>query len=132
MAKRVEMPKMGYDMTEGKIARWIKQEGDTVQVGDAIAEIETDKVSIEIEAFDAGVLRTIVRQVGDRVEVGGVIAVIEAEGSTWRRLVSLTPRRPPRRPATVNGPGRPTSDRRASRRPARLDGGRRARCQPVR
>ena len=70
MAKRVDMPKMGYDMTEGKISRWIKQEGEPVAVGDAIAEIETDKVNIEIEAFDAGVLKKIVRQVGDIVPVG--------------------------------------------------------------
>lgn len=76
MAKRVEMPKMGYDMTEGKISRWIKQEGDPVAVGDAIAEIETEKVNIEIEAFDAGVLRKIVRQVGETVPVGEVIAII--------------------------------------------------------
>ena len=76
MAKPVEMPRMGYDMTEGKIQRWIKHEGDSVSRGDVLAEIETDKVSIEIEAFQSGVLRKIVRQEGEVAQVGEIIAVI--------------------------------------------------------
>jgi pyruvate dehydrogenase E2 component (dihydrolipoamide acetyltransferase) len=78
MAKPVEMPRMGYDMTEGKISRWIKQEGDQVQTGEMLAEIETDKVNIEIESFASGVLKKILHQEGDTVPVGEVIAVIGA------------------------------------------------------
>jgi pyruvate dehydrogenase E2 component (dihydrolipoamide acetyltransferase) len=72
----VVMPKMGDTMEEGKILRWLKQEGDTVQKGDALAEIETEKVNIEAEAFFAGVLRKIVAQEGDTVAVGAPIALI--------------------------------------------------------
>ena len=49
--KKVEMPKMGDTMEEGKILRWIKKEGDPVKKGEMLAEVETDKVNIEIEAF---------------------------------------------------------------------------------
>ena len=52
--KTVEMPKMGDTMEEGKILRWIKHEGDTVKKGESLAEVETDKVNIEIEAFASG------------------------------------------------------------------------------
>ena len=62
MAKDIVMPKMGYDMTEGKLLRWIKHEGDTINKGEAIAEIETDKVNIEVEAFDSGVLQRVLVQ----------------------------------------------------------------------
>jgi pyruvate dehydrogenase E2 component (dihydrolipoamide acetyltransferase) len=72
----VVMPKMGDTMEEGKILRWIKHEGDTIQKGDALAEIETEKVNIEAEAFVAGVLRKIVAQEGATVAVGAPIALI--------------------------------------------------------
>lgn len=70
------MPKMGYDMEEGKIVRWIKHEGDAVERGEAIAEIETGKVNIEVEAFDSGILRRIVVGEGETVPVGQTIAWI--------------------------------------------------------
>lgn len=76
MASEVVMPKMGYDMEEGKIVRWIKQVGDAVQRGDVIAEIETGKVNIEVEAFDSGILRQIVVDAGETVPVGETIAWI--------------------------------------------------------
>ncbi|HEY1388005.1 MAG TPA: dihydrolipoamide acetyltransferase family protein [Ktedonobacterales bacterium] len=72
----VVMPKMGDTMEEGKILRWIKHEGDTVQKGDALAEIETDKVNIEAEAFAAGVLRKIIAQEGESIPIGQPIALI--------------------------------------------------------
>lgn len=72
----VVMPKMGDTMEEGKILRWIKHEGDAVQKGDALAEIETDKVNIEAEAFAAGVLRKIIAQEGESIPIGQPIALI--------------------------------------------------------
>ncbi len=76
MATQVEMPKMGYDMTEGTILAWHKQEGDPVSKGDVLGEIETGKVNIEIEAFDAGILRKILVHAGQTVPVGTPIAII--------------------------------------------------------
>ncbi|TMC89279.1 MAG: 2-oxo acid dehydrogenase subunit E2, partial [Chloroflexi bacterium] len=60
MMKTVEMPKMGDSMEEGKILRWIKKEGESVKKGEMLAEVETDKVNIEIEAFASGILRKII------------------------------------------------------------------------
>lgn len=74
--KTVEMPKMGDTMEEGKILRWIKHEGDTVKKGESLAEVETDKVNIEIEAFASGVLRKILVPEGQSAPIGAGIALI--------------------------------------------------------
>ncbi len=76
--KTVEMPKMGDSMEEGKILRWIKHEGDTVKKGESLAEVETDKVNIEIESFAGGVLRKILVAEGESAPVGANIALIGA------------------------------------------------------
>lgn len=80
MATDVLMPAMGYDMTEGTIVRWLKQPGDAVKRGEPIAEIETDKAVVEIEAFAEGTLAEIVASEGDVVPVGALIARIGADG----------------------------------------------------
>lgn len=74
--KNVEMPKMGDTMEEGKILRWIKQEGDSVKKGEPLAEVETDKVNIEIEAFASGTLRKILISEGNSAPIGAPIALI--------------------------------------------------------
>src|SRR3989442_10870811 len=76
--KTVEMPKMGDTMEEGKILRWIKHEGDKVKKGESLAEVETDKVNIEIEAFASGVLRKILVPEGESAPIGAGIALIGA------------------------------------------------------
>jgi pyruvate/2-oxoglutarate dehydrogenase complex dihydrolipoamide acyltransferase (E2) component len=76
----VTMPNLGYDMEEGKIAAWLKAVGDTVQRGEPIAEIETDKATVEMEAMSAGTLAEIVHEEGATVAVGDVIAILEADG----------------------------------------------------
>lgn len=76
--KKVEMPKMGDSMEEGKILRWLKKEGDPVKKGESLAEVETDKVNIEIEAFASGLLRKIVVPEGASALVGAEIALIGA------------------------------------------------------
>ena len=76
--KTVEMPKMGDTMEEGKILRWIKQEGDPVKRGESLAEVETDKVNIEIESFASGVLRKILVPEGESAPIGAGIALIGA------------------------------------------------------
>jgi pyruvate dehydrogenase E2 component (dihydrolipoamide acetyltransferase) len=76
--KTVEMPKMGDTMEEGKILRWIKHEGDPVNKGESLAEVETDKVNIEIESFASGVLRKILVPEGASAPIGAGIALIGA------------------------------------------------------
>lgn len=76
MISEVTMPSMGADMTEGTIAKWLKAEGDAVGRGDKIAEIETDKTVVEMEAYSEGLLRKIVVPEGSMVDVGTVIAFI--------------------------------------------------------
>lgn len=78
MATKVTMPQMGFDMTEGKVARWLKKIGDPVKQGDAVVEIETDKVNIESEAQGDGVLREILVTEGSTVPVKTMIAIIGA------------------------------------------------------
>ncbi|MCK1202470.1 dihydrolipoyl dehydrogenase [Streptococcus uberis] len=80
MAFKIIMPKLGVDMQEGEIIEWKKQVGDTVNEGDVLLEINSDKTNMEIEAEDSGVLLKIVRQEGDVVPVTEVIGYIGAEG----------------------------------------------------
>lgn len=74
----VVMPKLGDTMEEGKILNWLKHEGDAVAKGEALAEIETEKVNIEVEAFTPGVLRKILVPAGATVPVGAPIALTGA------------------------------------------------------
>ena len=76
MATSVVMPQLGYDMREGTVVRWIKQEGDAVAPNEVIAEIETDKAVVEFKPTTGGVLRRIVAGEGEAVPVGNLIAVI--------------------------------------------------------
>lgn len=74
------MPKMGDGMEEGTLLRWLKEVGETVDAGDPIAEIETDKVSLEIEATEGGVFSKALVEEGQTVPIGTPIATIGAEG----------------------------------------------------
>ena len=80
MATTIVMPKMGYDMREGTVVRWYKQEGETVDRGEVIADIETDKATVEFEAYTGGILQRLVAQEGIPVAVGDAIAVIAEPG----------------------------------------------------
>jgi pyruvate/2-oxoglutarate dehydrogenase complex dihydrolipoamide acyltransferase (E2) component len=75
----IEMPKLGYDMETGRIASWLKAVGDQVKRGEAIAEIETDKATVEMEARASGVIVEIVHGAGDEVPVGTTIAQLETD-----------------------------------------------------
>jgi pyruvate dehydrogenase E2 component (dihydrolipoamide acetyltransferase) len=80
MPTNVIMPSLGFDMTEGLLARWLKNEGDTVEKGQAIAEIETEKATVEIEAAGSGILARIIVHAGETVPVGTLIGVIADAG----------------------------------------------------
>ena len=76
MAFSVQMPALGESVTEGTVTRWLKQEGDTVELDEPLVEVSTDKVDTEIPSPAAGVLTKIIAQEDDTVEVGGELAVI--------------------------------------------------------
>lgn len=82
MAFSVQMPALGESVTEGTVTRWLKQEGDTVELDEPLLEVSTDKVDTEIPSPAAGVLTKIIAQEDDTVEVGGELAIIgdAAEG----------------------------------------------------
>src|ERR1700749_1122676 len=81
MATNILMPALSPTMTEGTLARWLKKEGETVKAGDVIAEIETDKATMEVEAVDEGILGKILAEDGTaNVAVNAPIAVLVEEG----------------------------------------------------
>ena len=80
MATNLNMPQMGYDMQEGTLVRWLKSVGDEVSLGDAVAEIETDKAVVEFESTAEGVLLELLVEEGTTVAVGESIATVGAEG----------------------------------------------------
>jgi 2-oxoglutarate dehydrogenase E2 component (dihydrolipoamide succinyltransferase) len=76
MPAEIRVPQMGESVTEATILRWLKKEGDSVAAGEAIAELETDKVNVEVPADTAGVIQSFAHAEGDTVAVGDVLAVI--------------------------------------------------------
>ena len=76
MATQVVMPKLSPTMEEGQLSRWLKKEGDKVSVGEGLAEIDTDKATMEAQALASGVLRKVLVKEGDTVPLGTVIAII--------------------------------------------------------
>jgi len=80
MAETVTMPKLGFDMAEGTLVRWVKAEGESVKKGDVLAEIETDKATVEVESNFSGVLNRRLVEQGTIVPVGSPIAIIDAPG----------------------------------------------------
>ncbi|MEC7281771.1 MAG: biotin/lipoyl-containing protein, partial [Verrucomicrobiota bacterium] len=80
MATLIDMPKLSDTMTVGTLVKWLKNEGDPVASGDMIAEVETDKATMEVECFDDGVLIKQYCGVGDEVAVGGAIAAVGEAG----------------------------------------------------
>jgi pyruvate dehydrogenase E2 component (dihydrolipoamide acetyltransferase) len=80
MAKPINMPKLSDEMTEGRIAEWMKKEGDPVKAGDIVAQVETEKATLDIEAFESGVLLGILVKPGETAPVGRPIAWIGAAG----------------------------------------------------
>jgi 2-oxoglutarate dehydrogenase E2 component (dihydrolipoamide succinyltransferase) len=120
MAFSVQMPALGESVTEGTVIRWLKQEGDTVELDEPLVEVSTDKVDTEIPSPAAGVLTKIIAQEDDTVEVGGELAVIgdASEGGA--------PKAPPQAPSQPEpqaaAPPQPEPEP-APAAPARVDSG---------
>lgn len=112
MPINIEMPKLSDTMTEGTLVRWLKQEGDEIEIGDIIAEIETDKATMEMEAFDEGVLSQISVAEGGKAPVGEVIAVLlepgeESGAMTPAPAAQATPEPTPAAPAVAESQAPP-------------------------
>src|SRR6185369_9696884 len=88
MAEVVKMPKMSDTMTEGVLAKWHKKVGDKVKSGDVLAEIETDKATMDFESYQDGVLLFIGVEEGKSVPVDEVIAVLGKEGEDYKAALT--------------------------------------------
>jgi pyruvate dehydrogenase E2 component (dihydrolipoamide acetyltransferase) len=104
MITKVLMPKLSEAMESGKVVKWLKREGEAIRGGDVIAEIETDKANVEIEAFGAGILRRIVVGDGGQVPVGELIGVIADAADDIGGVVATAPAAPP---AATSAPAMP-------------------------
>ncbi|MCL2385646.1 MAG: pyruvate dehydrogenase complex E1 component subunit beta [Alphaproteobacteria bacterium] len=108
MATTVLMPALSPTMEQGRLAKWLKKEGDPVRAGDVIAEIETDKATMEVEAVDEGRLAKILVPDGtDNVAVNTPIAVIAADGEAGGPVEPLAPTPPVKESKTEPGPPQP-------------------------
>jgi len=87
MAQIITMPKLSDTMTEGVVASWLKKVGDKIEEGDILAEIETDKATMEFEAFDEGTLLYIGLQEGETAPVDSLLAIIGEEGEDFSALL---------------------------------------------
>lgn len=87
MAEVIRMPKMSDTMVEGVIANWLKKEGDVIKSGDIIAEVETDKATMELENYEDGTLLYIGIKAGEAVPVDGIIAVVGTPGEDYSALL---------------------------------------------
>ena len=82
MAETISMPKLGFDMAEGLLVRWVKQVGETINKGDVLAEIETDKATVEVESSATGIVLQLIVDQGTMVPVNAPIAVVGQAGET--------------------------------------------------
>ena len=89
MAAQVVVPQLGESVVEARVARWLKKEGEAIAVGDPLVELETEKIDLEVNADQAGVLAKILRQEGEDVKVGEQLALIEAGAGARRRARAL-------------------------------------------
>jgi len=106
MAEVIKMPRMSDTMTEGVIVSWVKKEGDKVKSGDVMAEVETDKATMELESYTDGTLLYIGAKEGATVPVDGVIAVIGNPGEDFKALLGK------------NGGAAPAADKAPAAQPA--------------
>jgi pyruvate dehydrogenase E2 component (dihydrolipoamide acetyltransferase) len=112
MSTDIVMPKLSDTMEEGKILKWLKQVGDTIAAGEVIAEVETDKADMELEAAESGVLSKIAVPAGESATVGAVIAVVDGANDGQR---------------AAEPPARPAVDKPAAQSDGATDGDRHAR-----
>jgi pyruvate dehydrogenase E2 component (dihydrolipoamide acetyltransferase) len=118
MPIKILMPALSPTMTEGNLARWLKKEGDKIKAGEVIAEIETDKATMEVEAVDEGVLAKIVVPEGtENVAVNNLIAILLEEGEDASSIDSIASSSPTQAPAKLAAEQAPAAQSSASPQP---------------
>ena len=104
MSVNIEMPKLSDTMTEGTLVKWHKKVGDSVEIGDILADIETDKATMEMEAFDDGVITEILVQEGGKAMIGGILAVLDGENEAASEPVAAPVSQPSAAPVAAVEP----------------------------
>src|SRR6266508_456687 len=110
MATQVVMPKLSPTMEEGQLARWLKKEGDKVSMGEPLAEIDTDKATMEMQALSNGVLRKILINEGESAPLGQPIAIIGEADEDISELLKSATAAAPAKEATEQPTKLPESD----------------------
>ncbi len=120
MANIIEMPKLSDTMTVGTLAKWLKKEGDAVKSGDMLAEVETDKATMELESFFDGVLLKIFAPDGSQVALGAPLCAIGAAGEKIDAPAGKAPAAPAAAKPTESSPapGKETTDAKSEAKPA--------------
>lgn len=122
MAQEIKMPKLGMDMTDGTLINWIKNVGDTIKPGDVIAEIETDKTTVEVESEVEGTILELIGSPGDVIAVGAVMGYVGAAGEAAPAGEQAAPQAAPQTEAAPAQESQPAFTR-PEPAPASADGG---------
>lgn len=124
----ITMPKLSDTMLEGTLIKWHKKPGDKISIGDVIAEVETDKATMEMEAFDEGVIADIVVKEGGVVKVGEPIAMLDGGAAAPKKSAPAAAAPAPKAPAAPTVPGIPATPK---PKPAVAADGSRAKASPL-
>src|SRR5215831_14136418 len=118
MAKVLEMPKLSPTMTEGQLTVWHKKEGDPIAIDDLLAEVETDKATMEFRSFDKGTLLKLLVPTGSLVLLGQPVAIIGNPGEDVSKLVAAAPSTTSPSPSTTTSTTTTTTPTAAAAAPA--------------
>lgn len=110
MAVEIVVPELGESIVEATVSRWLKQQGEPVSLGEAVVELETDKVNLEVPAAQAGVLTSIKRQAGEDVQIGDVLGVIEDVPAGTAPPAPVAKETPPAKEAPPAKPPAPAAE----------------------
>jgi 2-oxoglutarate dehydrogenase E2 component (dihydrolipoamide succinyltransferase) len=103
----IKIPQLGESVVEATVAKWVKQQGEAVQVGDALLELETEKVNVEVAAEESGVLEKVIHPAGATVKVGEVVGVIANGASNGAASAAQAAAQPAAQPAAAPAPAVP-------------------------
>ncbi len=131
MSVNIEMPKLSDTMTEGTLVKWHKQVGDSIEIGDVLAEIETDKATMEMEAFDDGVLTEILIQVGEKAPIGATLAILNGDSGRAPDEAHLEVAPPAEPPAQPSEPPSAPATSAATPAPVTMTSGNRVMASPL-